>query len=142
MANLKPLIKLRKYNVEEKQKVLATLLREVEKYEAKKLELNLQIKRERQIAEEREDYETQAAFRLYAERAREWIRMYDIEIRKLNVLIARAQEEMREAFSEMKKIEIIQKEREEEERRAANAKDSARMDEVGITGFLRKEDES
>ena len=138
MADLKPLIKLRKYQVEEKQKILAALLREVEKFEEKKREILITIKEERKIAEASEDYETQASFRMYAERARHQVRIQDGEIRKYNMLIQRAQEDMREAFSEMKKIEIIQQNRDTEERLEENRKDSARMDEVGMTGFIRK----
>lgn len=140
MANLKPLIKLRKFQVEEKQKILAALLREVEKFETKKREVLVSIKEERKIAEESDDYETQAAYRLYAERARDQVRMIDGEINKYNFLIQKAQEDMREAFAEQKKIEIIQEEREAEEEREETRKDNARMDEVGMTGFIRKEE--
>lgn len=140
MANLKPLIKLRKFQVEEKQKILAALLREVEKFEKAKSDLLIQIKEERRLAEESDDYETLAAFRMYNERAREQVRLYDGEINKYNLFIQKAQDDMREAFAEQKKIEIIQAEREAEEGREENRKDSARMDEVGLTGFIRKED--
>lgn len=140
MANLKPLIKLRKFQVEEKQKVLAALLREVEKFEGKKREILISIKEERKIAEESDDYETQAAYRLYAERAREQVRLYDGEINKYNFLIQKAQEDMRDAFAEQKKIEIIQEQRELEEEREETRRDNDRMDEVGLTGFVRKND--
>lgn len=140
MANLKPLIKLRKFQVEEKQKILAALLREVEKIETAKSNLLMQIKEERKLAEESEDYETQAAYRLYAERAREQVRLYDGEIGKYNMFIQKAQDDMREAFAEQKKIEIIQAQREAEEEAEENRKDSARMDEVGLVGYIRKEE--
>ncbi len=140
MANLKPLIKLRKFQVEEKQKVLAALLREVEKFETKKREVLVSIKEERKIAEESDDYETQASYRLYAERARDQVKMIDMEINKYNFLIQKAQDDMRDAFAEQKKIEIIQEQRELEEELEENRKDSARMDEVGMTGFIRKEE--
>ncbi len=140
MANLKPLIKLRKFQVEEKQKILAALLREVEKIESAKRGLLVQIKDERKIAEASDDYETQMSFRLYAENAREKIRLYDAEIYKYNFFIEKAQEDMREAFSEMKKIEIIQENREAEEEREENRRDSGILDEVGIQGYRRKEE--
>ena len=139
MANLKPLIKLRKFQVEEKQKILAILLREVEKFEAKKSDLLLQIKEERRLAEESGDYETQAAYRLYVERARIQVRVFEGEINKYNHLVNKAQEDMRAAFAEMKKIEIIQENREDDEERELNRKDSAIMDEVGIDGHRRKD---
>ena len=140
MANLKPLIKLRKFQVEEKQKVLAALLREVEKFESKKREVLVSIKAERKIAEESEDYETQAAYRMYAERARDQVRMIDLEINKYNFLIQKAQDDMRDAFAEQKKIEIIQELREAEEMLEETRRDNARMDEVGMEGFIRKDD--
>ncbi len=140
MANLKPLIKLRKFQVEERQKILAALLREVEKFESKRRELLLSIKEERKIAEEKGDYDTLAAYRLYAEHSRTQVQLYDGEIHKFNFLIAKAQEDMREAFAEQKKIEIIQENREAEEEREENRRDGVIMDEVGAEGFRRKEE--
>jgi len=140
MANLKPLIKLRKFQVEEKQKILAALLREVEKFEGHKRQLLVQIKEERKTAEDSNDYETLASYRMYAQNARLKIQYYDLEINKYNMLISKAQEDMREAFSEQKKIEIIQENRELEEEREENRKDSSRMDEVGLESYIRKDE--
>ena len=70
MANLNPLIRLRKYRVEEKQKILADLFRQAEKIESRKSFLLKQKDDEQDIAEERNDYETLTAFALFAERVR------------------------------------------------------------------------
>jgi len=140
MANLKPLIKLRKFQVEEKQKILAALLREVEKIETKKRSILVSIKEERKIAEESDNYETQAAYRHYAEAARVQVKLLEAEIGKYDFLIKRAQDDMRDAFAEQKKIEIIQEQREAAEEAAETAKDNAVMDEIGLTGFSRKEE--
>ena len=140
MANLKPLIRLRKFEVEEKQKILAALLREVEKLESKKTSILISIKAERKIAEDSDDYETQAAYRMYAERARKQVELLDAEIGKYDFLIKRAQDDMRDAFAEQKKIEIIQENRDAEEEAAIAAKDAATMDEIGLNGFVRRED--
>ena len=140
MANLKPLIKLRKFQVEEKQKILAALLREVEKIGKAKSDILMEMKQERKLAEDSGDYETQAAYRYYAERVQQQVRMYNAEINKYNMFIQKAQDDMREAFAEQKKIEIIQAQREAEEEAEENRKDSALMDEVGLVGYIRKEE--
>jgi flagellar export protein FliJ len=139
MANLKPLIRLRKFEVEEKQKILVALLREVEKLESKKTSILISIKAERKIAEDSDDYETQAAYRMYAERARQQVDLLNAEIGKYDFLIKRAQDDMRDAFAEQKKIEIIQENRDAEEEAAIAAKDAATMDEIGLNGFVRKD---
>ncbi len=132
MANLKGLIKLRKYNVEEKQKVLSALFREAETIEAKKNALLHTVATERRIAEEKNDYDTHASYILYVERARDQIMALDRKLKEVNAKITKAQDAMREAFGELKKIEIIQKTREDDERREIDRKESLMLDEIGL----------
>jgi flagellar export protein FliJ len=54
--------------------------------------------------------------------------------------IVRAQDEMREAFSEQKKAEIIQEQRDKEEAEEIARKENTNLDEIGIEGFRRKEE--
>ncbi len=141
MADLSPLIRLRKYRVEEKQKILAELFRAAEKIEARKAMLLAQRDQERQLAEELGDFETHTAYTLFAERVRAEIELLDQDLAKLNVRIGIAQDAMREAFGELKKIEIIQRTRKEEQAKAALKKEGLQMDEVGIQRFARDQDE-
>jgi flagellar FliJ protein len=142
MADLDPLIRLRKYGVEEKQKILADLFRAAEALESRKADLLAQVAAERQLAEDRgAEFETLAAFTLYMGRVRQVVELIDAEIAKLDRRIEKAQEDMREAFGEMKKIEIIQHRREEAERAEENRREGKVLDEVGIEGFRRREDE-
>lgn len=139
MANLKGLIKLRKFTVEEKQKILSTLYREYESIDAKKRSLIETVAKERTIAEEKNSYETHASYILYAEQARDQVMALDGKLKELNVYIEKAQDEVREAFAEFKKIEIVQQNREDEEEREIDRKDSLTLDDIGVEGHRRKE---
>lgn len=141
MADLDPLIRLRKYAVEEKQKLLADLFREAEALEGRKAALRDQMESERKLAEEKDEFETYSAYILFAERVRAEVSDIEDKLEILDAKIAKAQDAMRESFADMKKVEIIQRTRKEEERAAEERKDSLVLDEIGIEGFRRKEEE-
>jgi flagellar FliJ protein len=140
MADLKPLIRLRKYRVEEKQKALAELFRQTELLETRKRLLFTEMEREEKLAEDSGSIDAMYAFVAYAARVH-------TEIEKLNRLLAliepriqKAQEEIREAFSEQKKAEIIQDRRDEQERLEIAKKEDTNLNEIGIEVFRRKEE--
>lgn len=137
MADLKALIRLKRYRVDEKQKALADLYRQSEIYEAQKEELIRTLEREREIAEDTEDVEAGAFFGLYAEGVKAKISGIDKEINKLETRIQIAQDDIRQAFSELKQIEIVQKNRENEEAKELAAKESTELDEIGLEGHRR-----
>lgn len=139
MADLLSLIKLRKHTVEEKQKILSTLYREIENLQNKRREMEDQLAREKELATTNNG--AGAFYGLYAENMRKKIARMDDAIRKVNARIDLAQEEVRAAFAEQKKIEIIQRNREEEEEKALADKESQLMDDMAIEGFRRKKDE-
>lgn len=141
MADLNPLIRLRKYRVEEKQKALADLFREAERFEAVINGLLLQMEQERKLAEEKNDYETLTAYTLFAERVRGQVEFLKLGLAKVNARVVVAQDAMREAFGELKKIEIIQENRDAEADKAALQRDNKTMDEIGLQGFMRAQDE-
>lgn len=140
MADLKALIRLRRHRVDEKQKALADLYRQTEKLEAKKEELIRTLEAEREIAETTEDVEAGAFFGLYAEGVKSKISGIDRDINKLETRIMIAQDDMRQAFAELKQVEIVQKRREKEEAKKLAAKEAAELDEIGIDGFRRQEE--
>lgn len=141
MADLKPLIKHRKHLVEEKQKFLAQLYRETEKLERQKEVIEEQMETEIELAKEMGTPEASAYLGKYLEGARHKIKALATSIVKMNVRIAAAQEDMRAAFAEMKKIEITQDRREEREAAALKRKEDMVLDDIAIDGFLRKERE-
>lgn len=139
MANLKPLIRLRKYRVEEKQKVLAELFRQSELLEGRKRVLLSDMDREEKMAQESSSIDAMFAFVAYAARVHTEIEKLDMIMAKMEPRILKAQDEMREAFSEQKKAEIIQEQREDEEKKEIAKKENTNLDEVGVELFRRQE---
>ncbi|HRK97318.1 MAG TPA: flagellar export protein FliJ [Alphaproteobacteria bacterium] len=140
MADLNPLIRLRKFRVEEKQKILADLFRQAELLEGRKRAIFEEIERERQLAESGIDIEALVTFAAYSARMASEVERLNSQLKKLDVKIERAQEDMREAFSEQKKAQIIQQRRDDEERAEIDAKESKNLDEIGIEVFRRLDD--
>lgn len=140
MADLNPLIRLRKYRVEEKQKALAELFRQAELLEARKRTLLGDIAREEEIALASDAIDAYVTFAAYAARVQTEVENINQGLARLDARIAKAQEDMREAFSEQKKVEIIQRNRDAEEAAKEAQKESNTLDEVGIEVFRRKED--
>jgi flagellar protein FliJ len=139
MADLKPLIRLRKYRVEEKQKVLAEIFRQAELLEGRKRVLVLDLEREEQLAQESDSVDAMFAFVAYAARVHTEIDKLNMLIEKMEPRILKAQDEMREAFSEQKKAELIQEQREDEEQKEIARKENTNLDEIGVEVFRRKD---
>tara|TARA_R110001592_G_scaffold27763_14_gene102775 strand:- start:10 stop:429 length:420 start_codon:yes stop_codon:yes gene_type:complete len=139
MAKLDPLIRVRKHTVEQKQKTLAALYKRAQdlKDERDKLETEHAIEAEK--AREM-DSDFLSYFGAYSERVHNQIDTIDRARRKLENQIRLAQEQVREAFEELKKVEIVNDRRKVEERAAMDKKDSDALDEIALDGFRRKED--
>jgi flagellar export protein FliJ len=140
MADLKPLIRFRKHTVDEKQRALARLYKEAEQLQKQKEIIAQQMARESELAAEM-GHEAQAYLGRFLEGARRKIRALDISLGKMDARIAAAQEDIRAAYNEMKKVEITQRTREEREQAARDKKESDTLDEVGIDGFRRGREE-
>lgn len=142
MANLKSLIKLRRHNVDEKQKVLAELYRQVEIIERNKQILIDRLREEREVLDQNGTLEMYAYFGRFSLNIHRSLERMNEEKQKLEVRIQIAQDDVREAFASMKRIEIVQTEREKTEKKELADKESRELDEIGIEGFRRnKEDE-
>ena len=140
MTELDPLIRLRRHTVEEKQKFLSALYREAELLEAKKRSLEDQLDNEKKIALAQGTPDASADYGRYAENVRKKIGKFAEALKKMENRINGAQEDVRAAFAEMKKIEIIQRNRQDAERKDVAEKESDMLDEIAIDGFRRKGD--
>jgi flagellar protein FliJ len=141
MANLKSLIKLRRHNVDEKQKVLAGLYREIEEIERGKNMLIERLRTEREVLDQSGSLEMYAYFGRFSQNIHRMIERLNAEKRKLETRITIAQDDVREAFAGMKRIEIVQREREASEKKEEADKETREMDDIGIEGFRRNRDE-
>lgn len=137
MTNLAPLIRVRKHTVEQKQKALSALYKRAEdmKAERDKLEAQLAIELEKT---KNMEAELLGYFGPYSEKVQNQIESIDQKRKKLEKQIALAQEDMRAAFAELKKVEIIAERRADEEQAAQNKKESEELDEIAIDGHRRK----
>lgn len=142
MANLLSLIKLRRHNVDEKQKVLADLYRQIETIENSKNTLLERLRNEREVLDQSGTLEMYAYFGRFSQNIQRMIERLNLEKQKLEMRITVAQDDVREAFANMKRIEIVQKERERVEKKEQSDKEGREMDDIGIDGFRRNEEEN
>lgn len=142
MANLKSLIKLRRHNVDEKQKALGELYRQVEQIEENKQILIERLQEERAVLDQNGTLEMYAYFGRFSQNIQRSLERMNLEKQKIEARIAVAREDLREAFANMKRVEIVQREREAEEKKEQAAKEGREMDDIGLDGYRRKtEDE-
>jgi flagellar export protein FliJ len=140
VADLNPLIRVRKHALEQKQKFLAELYRQAEELAGQKSTLERQMQEERKLLKEMDSVDLLSYFGAYADAVKGRITDIEDAMQKLNARIEVAREDMRESFANLKKIEITQENREEAEERELNKKESAVLNEIGIDGFRRKKE--
>lgn len=130
MKALNQLIRLRKFQVLEKQKMLAGLQAEMSKAKAHLDDVNAQALIEEAKAEQTEiglfDFQTWLA---RVDRQRHLIRE---QMAELQVQVAAAQEALAAAYQDLKKIELVRDTQRDEERRAEQAAEQALLDEVAL----------
>lgn len=139
MADLEGLIRLKRHTVEERQKILAEIYRQMEVVEHRKKELLERLAAERAALDHNENIETRAYYGRFEGVIRGNIDALDGELRKLETRLDIAQEEVRAAFADMKRVEIVHDRRVREDKQALKDKESQEMDEIGIEGFRRNE---
>ena len=140
MADLDPLIRVRKHAVEQKQKFLAELYRQAEEMEQQKQSMLDTLAEERKKVDEM-GVEALSYFGHYSDAVNNRVEDIDEAMIKLNNRIEIARDDMARAFEELKKVEITQDRRHAEEQKAIQKKESDMMDEIAIEGYRRKMEE-
>ncbi len=141
MADLNPLIRYRKHAVDEKQRVLSDFYRKAEELQASRQAVLDEMEREKKLAQEDGSLDANAFLGRYLEGAKSKIAALDKEIRQMETRILIAQEDIRNAFAEMKKVEITQKQRQDRDKAAAEQKETQELDDIAIEQYRRKLDE-
>lgn len=141
MADLNPLIRLRRHAVDEKQKALSELYRQVEAFEGRKRHLLEQLETERQMLNSNPQVEMIAYFGRFSDAVNNDVERLNGQISKLEARIRIAQDDIRNTFADLKRVEIVQRNRKEEEKDKQAAKDTNELDDIGIEGFRRNKDE-
>jgi flagellar export protein FliJ len=137
MADLESLIKYKRHDVDEKRKVLAKLYEQAESLMSAKKEIEEQLEKETVLALELGTAEALSDLGTYSIAIKKRISSFNDSIKEMDKRISIAQEDMREAFAEMKKVEITQRNRKDRERRKLNKKESDELDEIGLDSYRR-----
>jgi flagellar FliJ protein len=141
VADLDTLIRVRKHTVDQKQKFLAELYRQAEELDRQKSNLEHQLREEQETVKDM-GVEMLNFFGSYAKAVKGRIEEIEEGRAKLETRINFAREDMRLAFAEMKKIEIINERRKAEAQAEIDKKESDTLNDIGIEGFRRQEEQA
>lgn len=141
MAKLDSLLRVRKHTVEQQQKALAELYKKAEEMKAQRDALETALAIESEKAKDLPP-DLLGYFAAYSKQTRKTIDDIDNRRNHLEQQIKLAQEQLREAFAEQKKIEIINRRRKEAARAKEEKRESRELDEIGIEAYRRKNQES
>ena len=139
MANLDPLIRLNRFQLEEKQRALSALYRDVETLEIEKSAILDSVQSEKEAIDDMQDITMMQAFMGYVQRSQGEVSVINDQISSLEIKITRAIEEMREAFGELKKIEITRDRRLEEITKKNAKREDDLFSEIALEIYRRSE---
>ncbi|ARJ64685.1 hypothetical protein WV31_02870 [Magnetospirillum sp. ME-1] len=137
---LKTLIRLSKWNVDEKQRVLVALQGREDQILAAIQQAEQSLIHEQQVAAQ----DAAGVGFAYAAFANAWLARREQLMQMLEQVrqeINRARDELAEAFNQLKTYEITQKERERRAQAEMDKKEQAFLDEVGLNIHRRKDKE-
>lgn len=137
MAKLHSLIRLNRHTLDEKRRVLKELQAQQELLKQQKEQRLASLEAEKILAAH--DIEAAKYFPLYLERVLEQVAYLDNAIHEKQQEIQAATYMVQEAFIELKKLEVTQERRDQEEIDRLNKLENDIMDEIGIVGFVRKQ---
>ena len=140
MADLDPLIRYRKHQLDEKQKFLAKLYAEADRLVQQRKGILDQIEKEVDAMKQPdfEKYLAVSGFGEFLAASKKKIYVIGKEQQKMDVRIQIAVNDMRESFGELKKIEITQERRLEEEKKALQVKEDYLFEEIALRGYIDK----
>jgi flagellar export protein FliJ len=133
---LKTLVRLRREELDERRQLVAQLENRLNTLVHTRAELEKKHASEKILAEE----STEALFSYPAFAA--WMKSELQRVEEARVAIESqadaARDGLREAFTELKKLEIAERERIQRERKVVERREQQVLDDVGLSGYLRK----
>lgn len=136
MSDLKPLIRLTKFRLDDMRRMLAQLHAESDMLRRAIADHDAEVVREREVA--RDDTESRMSFGAYLRRMSDRRDQLVAAVRDVEIRIAAATDELAEIFMEQKRLEIVEQNRIEEERRELARKETQVLDETGTISHLRR----
>lgn len=140
MADLDPLIRLNKFELEEKQRFLAKLYNDVERFQTIKSGMLDSLESEKDVTDADLDNITMIqAYLSYLGRVKKEVSQLDNEIGRIESRIQIAIDDMRDAFGELKKIEITRDRRLAELAEDNKKREDALFSEIALEIYRRAE---
>lgn len=139
MSSLKTVIRLHKWQLDEKRRALADLQNLRDRLLAELQRLQQEMLHEQAVA--RADPLAAYGYAAFAKAALERGRRLQDSIAQVDRQIAAATEEMAEAFQELKRFELAEEERMKREREKIRRKEDAMLDETALVGFRRRQEQ-
>ena len=136
MSDLRPLIRLIKFRLDDMRRVLAQLHNESDLLRRAIVDHDAEVVREREVA--RSDGESRLVFGAYLRRMSDRRDQLVAAVRDVEIRIAAATDELAEIFMEQKRLEIVQQNRIDEEMRELARKETQILDETGAIAHLRR----
>ena len=136
MADLKSLIRLRRWQLDEKRRVLGELQALADQLVAQRQRLDMETATEAAVAAE--SFEGQRAYPAYARAAMQRRERIEGALHETEQRIAGATDDLRQAFREVKTLELAEAERQRKAKEAIQKKESAMLDEIAVEGFRRR----
>lgn len=136
-ANIKSLIRLHEWNVDEKRRKLGELLRLQADLEDQLKRLEAEHEREKLAARE-DPTGAGMTYPNYAKHVRQRSDNLQDSIAQMDVVIGHARDELAEAYQELKKFETVEKSRQRRYELEQNRREQIMLDEVALNQHRRK----
>lgn len=136
MNNLKGLIRLSKWRLDEKRRELADLQSLGQRLVEQVMQLEAELLAEQEVA--RGTFEVSFGYARYAAAAIGRRQRLAQSIAQVQAQVAVATDEIAEAFQELKRYELAQSERERQDKEKLRRRENNMLDEVAVAGFLRR----
>lgn len=137
-ANIKSLIRLHEWNVDEKRRKLGELLRLQADLEDQLKRLEDEHAREKEAAAA-DPTGAGLAYANYAKQARQRKDNLEDSIRQMDIVIGHARDELSDAYQELKKFETVEKNRQRRYELEQARREQIMLDEIALNQHRRKE---
>lgn len=135
--DLATLIRLAKLQLDEKRKVLAAIVAEEDRVKTQKTALLEKLETEKKAS--MQDFEAELSRGSFIGASLKKRDQFDAQLRQLAKLIEAAQDDMRQAFEEVKRYEIAKETRDRKAAKEAQKREGKELDEIGGDRHRRKE---
>lgn len=139
MSNLKTIIRLQKWKLDEKRRALAELQNLADRLKAEMERLKEEIAAEQAAA--RDNPEASYTYANYIRAAMDRGKRLTQSLGQVEAQITVATDDMAEAFQELKRYELAEEERMRREKEKIKRKEAEMMDETALVGFRRRQRE-